>query len=156
VPKLTAQRFARSIELAPLAAHAPGPRVLAQRVDHGAPHAPLCESFEFDAAIFVKTVRCIDQSDHAVLNQITDIDRVGHRRCHSSRERFDKGKAGDDPAGLTGRNRLNTHLMSPQGWAGWAHPPHLPSDAHHRNGGTNGRACVPLHDPRVLRLSTSH
>ena len=54
--ELAAQLLARGLELAPLAAHAARPGVLAQRVDHRAAHAPLGEGLELDAAVLVEAV----------------------------------------------------------------------------------------------------
>ena len=74
VPQLAAQRLAGGIELAALAANAARPRIPAQRVDHRAADAPLGECLELDAALLVEPVRGVDQPQHAVLNQIADVD----------------------------------------------------------------------------------
>ena len=49
VAELAPQRFARRVELAPLAANAARPGVAPQRVDHGAADPPLGKRFELDA-----------------------------------------------------------------------------------------------------------
>jgi len=57
-------------------------------------------------------VRGIDQSEDAVLDEIADVDRVGHRRSHAPSKRFDKRQTGDDAAVLTGGDRLGAHEIS--------------------------------------------
>src|SRR5205814_9953117 len=84
VAELTAQRFARRVELAALTPDATGPGIAAQRVNHGAPHAPLGEGFELDAAVLVEPLHGVDQAQDAVLDEIADVDRIRHRRRHSS------------------------------------------------------------------------
>ena len=49
VAELAAQLLAGGLELPAHAAHAAGPGIAAQRVDHGAAHAPLGEGLELDA-----------------------------------------------------------------------------------------------------------
>ena len=110
VTQLAAQRFARRVELAPLAADAARPCVAAQRVDHRATDPPFGEGLELDAALFVEPVRGVDQPQHAILHQVADVDRVRHRRRHPAGERFDKGQAGDDSAVLAGGDGLGAHL----------------------------------------------
>ena len=93
VTERRAQLLARGFELAAHAAHAARPRVLAQRVDHRAANAPLGEGLELDAARIVEAVRGVDQSDHAVLDEIAEVDRMRHRRRHPPRQRLDKRQA---------------------------------------------------------------
>ena len=109
VPKLATQRFARGIELAPLAADAARPGIAAQRVDHRAADAPLGEGLELDAARLVEAVGGVDQAEDAVLHEVADVDRVRHRRRHAARERLDKRKPGDDAAVLARGNGLGAH-----------------------------------------------
>src|SRR5262249_42600803 len=111
VSQLAAERFTRGIELAALAADAARPRVSAQRVDHRATHAPFGKRLELDSAIRIEAMRRVDQSKHAVLDQVADVDRVGHRGGHAARECLDKRQAGDDTAVLSGSDRLDTHSM---------------------------------------------
>ena len=127
VAQLAAQRFARRVELAPLAADAARPGIAPQRVDHRAAHAPFGERLELDAAVLVEAVRRVDQAEHAVLNEIADVDRVRHRRRHASRERFDERQAGDDSAVLTGGDGLGAHSNSP-----WMRPASSLPDASER------------------------
>ena len=113
VAELAAQRFARRVELAALAADAARPGVLAERVDHRAANAPFGERLELDPAIFVEAVRGVDQTEHAVLDEITDVDRVRHRGGHAPSKRFDEWNSGDDamfPIG--GGDRLGAHELS--------------------------------------------
>ena len=112
--QFAAQRLTRGIQLATLATNAARPGVAAQRVDHGATNASFGECLEFDPTIGIEAVRSVDEAEHAVLHEIADVDRVGHRRRHASRESFDKWQSGDDAAILAGGNRLHTHLRSPR------------------------------------------
>ena len=84
------EALARRLELTTDTAHAAGPRILAQRIDHRAANASLGEGLELDPTRIVKAMGRVDQSDHAFLDEIADIDRVRHRRGQSPRERFDK------------------------------------------------------------------
>ncbi len=110
--QLASQRFARRIQFAALTADAARPRVFSQRVDHRAAHAPFGERLELDAALLVEAVRRVDQAEHAVLNEIADVDRVRHRGGHPPGERFNKGNTGDDAAVLTGGDWLDAHELS--------------------------------------------
>jgi len=80
-----AQLLARRLQLTTHAAHAARPGILAERVDHRTPNAPLGEGLELDAARIVEAVRGVDQPDHAVLHEIAEVDRMRHRRRHSPR-----------------------------------------------------------------------
>ncbi len=103
--QLAAQRFARCVELPALTPNAARPGVFAERVNHGAAHAPFGERLELDAAALVEAPGRVDQADHSVLHEIADIDRVRHRRRHAARERLDEWQAGDDSVVvLTGCN----------------------------------------------------
>ena len=90
--ELTAELFARRFEFATDAADAARPGVTAKRVDHRATHPSLGERLELDPARLVEPVRRVDQTQHAVLDEIAEIDRMGHRRGHASRQRLDKRK----------------------------------------------------------------
>ena len=94
--RLAAQRLAGRLELAALTADAARPGVLAQRVDHGAADAALGEGLELDAATVVVAMRGVDQADHPVLHQVTEVDRVRHRRSHPTGNGLDERQAGDD------------------------------------------------------------
>ena len=111
--ELAAQLLARRLELAALAAHATRPGVLAQRVDHGAADAPLGKGLELDPARFVEAVRGVNQPDDAVLDEVADVDRVGHGRRHSSGKLLDERKTGND-AGIffAGSGTARAHDVS--------------------------------------------
>ena len=47
-------------------------------------------------ARLVEAVRRIDEADDAVLNQVADVDRVGHGGRHAAGKLLDEGKAGND------------------------------------------------------------
>src|SRR5262249_24263486 len=140
VAKLAAQRFARRIELTPLAPDAARPRILAERVDHRPADAALGKGLELDAALLVEAVRRIDQAEDAVLDEIRDVDRIRHRRRPTPGKRFNERQAGNDSAILVGGDRLGAHELSCLGRTRFAS---LQAVAPYRNGGTNGRACVP-------------
>jgi len=101
VTKRGAQFFARRFELASHPANTSRPRILAQRVDHRAADASLGEGLELDAARIIEAVCRVDQSDHAVLDQIAQVDRMRHRCRHPSRERLDKRQSRFNPIRLT-------------------------------------------------------
>ena len=112
-PQLASQLFASRLELATLAANATWPGILAQRVDHRAADAPFGERLELDPARLVETVRRVDQPDDAVLNEVADVDRVGHRGRHPPSELLDERKAGNDAGILfTGRGRGRMNVTS--------------------------------------------
>ena len=102
VAELAAQRFAGGVELAPLAPHAARPGVAPERIDHRAAHAPFGERLELDAAVLVESMRRVDQPEDAVLHQVADVDRVGHRGGHPAGKRLDERQAGDDATVLAG------------------------------------------------------
>src|SRR5260370_42628304 len=113
MPQLPAQRFPRRVELAPLAANAARPRVTPKRVNHGTADSTFREGLEFDSPVLVKAVRGDYQAEHTVLDEVTDVDRVGHRARHPAGQGFDERQAADDAAVLTGGHRLNAHSESP-------------------------------------------
>ena len=76
--------FARGFEFAALAAHAARPGFTAQRVDHRAADAPFGERLELDAAAFVEAVGRVDQTEHAILDEVAEVDRVRHRGRHAA------------------------------------------------------------------------
>ncbi len=88
--ELAAQLFAGGFELAADAAHATRPGIAAERVDHRAADAPFGKRLELDAATLVEAVGGIDQADHAVLNEVTEVDGVGHGGRHAPGQGFDK------------------------------------------------------------------
>ena len=96
VAERDAQLLARGFELAPDAAHAARPGVLAQRVDHRAADAALGEGLELDAARLVEPLGGVDQADDAVLHEIAQVDRVRHRGGHAARQGLDKRQASFD------------------------------------------------------------
>src|SRR5262249_2616518 len=116
--QLAAQRFARSIELPALTPDTARPRVTAQRVDHGAADAALCESLKLNAAVFVETVRGVDQPEHSVLDKVADINGIRHRCRHPAGQRFDERQAGNHTTVLTGGSRLGAHpeISLPRGF----------------------------------------
>jgi hypothetical protein len=76
-----------------------------------APDAPLRERLEFDAAAFVKPVGGVDEADHAVLYQVSHINRVGHGRRHSASERLHERQSVHDSTTLGGGHCLGAHFV---------------------------------------------
>jgi len=74
VTELPSKLLAGGLELAPLAADATWPGILAESIDHRAPDTTFGERFELDAARLVEAVGCVNQTDDAVLNEIPNID----------------------------------------------------------------------------------
>ena len=91
--ELAAQLLARRFEFAAHAAHATRPGVAAQGVDHGAANAAFGEGLELDAPRLVEPVRRIDQAEHAVLDEVAQVDRMRHRRRHAPCERLHEWQA---------------------------------------------------------------
>ena len=94
--ELTAQLLARGFQLTPLPAHPARPCVLAQRVDHGAAHAPLGERLELDTSRVIEAAGRIDEADHPVLDEIPNIDGVGHRCSHAAGKLLDERERGNN------------------------------------------------------------
>ena len=107
-PELAAQLLAGGFELTALTADAARPCVLAQRVDHRATDATLGKGFELDTARLVEAVRGIDEADDAILDEIANIDGVGHRGRHATSELLDEGNAVHDAGGVGG-GKLGAH-----------------------------------------------
>ena len=107
--ELLAQLLARRLELAALAANAARPGVLAQGVDHRAADAPLGEGLELDPPRFVVAAGGVDEADHAVLDEVLQLDRVRHRRGDAPGERFDERKTVGDAVAMTGGEWLTLH-----------------------------------------------
>ena len=82
--ELAAQLLARGLELAADAADAARPGVAAERVDHRAAHPALGERLELDAPRLVEAVRGVDEPEHAVLDEVAQVDRVRHGRRHAA------------------------------------------------------------------------
>ena len=107
--ELLAKLLARRLELAALAANPARPGVPPQRVDHRAAHAPLGEGLELDASRFVVAAGGVDQADHAVLDEVVQLDRVRHRRGDAPGERLDERKTVGDAVAMTGGEWLTLH-----------------------------------------------
>ncbi len=89
--ELASQLFASGLQLTALTANATRPRVLAERVDHGATDSPLGKCLKLDAAALVEPARCVDQTDDPVLDEVADVNRVWHRRRDAAGELLDEG-----------------------------------------------------------------
>jgi hypothetical protein len=158
VAQLTPQRFARRVELASLAADTARPGVAPECIDHGAADTPFGKRLELDASVFVEPVSGIDEADDSVLDKITDVDRIWHGRRHAACEGFDKRDPRDDSAVVMGGNWMGAHssllgdsalVIGDLNESRIPHRESRDSDAHLRNGDTNGRACVPRRDVTI-------
>jgi len=94
--KLTAELLAGRLELAPLPAHAARPGVLAEGVDHRTPDATFRERLELDASRFVEAMRRVNQTDDAVLDEVPDVDGMGHRGGDATGKLLNERKTGCD------------------------------------------------------------
>ena len=59
--------------------------------------------------VFVEAAGRVDEPQHAVLDQVVQLDRVRHRRRHAAGERFDEGQTGGNSITLAGGERLALH-----------------------------------------------
>jgi len=98
--QLAAQLFARGFELTTLSAHATRPGVLAEGIDHGAPHPPLGKGLELDAPVRIEPIGCVDEPNDAVLHQVPDVNRMRHGGRHPAGKRLDERQAGNDAMAL--------------------------------------------------------
>jgi len=99
VPELGAQLLASRLELATHAAHAAGPGILAQRIDHRPADATLGKRLELDPAAPIEPLGRVDEPDHPVLDEVTEVNRVRHGGRHPTCEGFDEGQSGFDAVG---------------------------------------------------------
>jgi hypothetical protein len=87
--------LARGFELAALPADTARPRILAESIDHRPANPALRKRFKLDPARFVETLGGVDQADNTVLDEVTDIDRMGHGCCHAASKLFNERDARD-------------------------------------------------------------
>jgi len=114
VAQFPAQLLTRRFELTTLSPHASWPRILPQRVDHRTANATLGKRLELDATGLVEPVSRINQPDDPVLHQVTDIDRMGHRRGDATGKLFDERYARDH-AGVVTASLLGAAHLDPPG-----------------------------------------
>jgi hypothetical protein len=108
---LAAQLLARRFELTALPADAARPGILPQGVDHGTTNAALGEGLELDAPRFIEPMSGVDQPDDAVLDEVTDIDRMRHGGRHPAGELLNE-RDGSENARVVGA-WLRTHQCDP-------------------------------------------
>src|SRR6185503_9188670 len=109
--KLAAKFLSRRFKLSALTANAARPGISAKRVNHRAANSALGKGLELDAAIFIEPARGVDETDHAVLNQIPQLNRVGHGRGNAARQRFHERETCGDALSMTGGEGLTLHLI---------------------------------------------
>jgi len=90
VTEFPPQLLTGCFELPPLPPHPPRPCVLAQGIDHRTANPALGKRLELDATGFVEPVGRIDQPDDSVLDEVTDVDRMGHCRGDATGELLDE------------------------------------------------------------------
>jgi hypothetical protein len=113
--EFAAKRFAGGIELTALPPHTARPGVAAKGVDHRSAHPALGKGFKLDPAFLVEAVRSVDQAENAILDQVSNVDGVWHRRRHSTGQGLNEGQSSDDSAVLSdGGGNFDAHLRSPQ------------------------------------------
>jgi len=80
----------RRLKLTALTPNATRPCILAKSVDHCAANAALGKGLEFDAARFVEPVRCVNQANDTILDEVPNINGMRHRRCHTASQLLDE------------------------------------------------------------------
>jgi len=110
VTQTLAQGHPGRFDLATDTAHPAGPGILPQRVNHGAADAAFRKGLELDTPRFIEPLRRINQTQHTVLHQVTNLDRVGHRRSHAARQCLDEWKAGSDTVAGVSVEHLHARL----------------------------------------------
>jgi len=115
VAELAAELLARGLQLAALTADAARPGILTQRVDHRSADSALREGLEFDTPGLVKAMSRVDQANDAILDEVTDIDRVRHGRRNTAGKLFNEGYARDDSRMITDGLLLGAAHLEPPG-----------------------------------------
>jgi hypothetical protein len=59
-------------------------------------------------------MRRVDETQHAILDEVAEVDRVRHGRRHPAGQRFDERKTRGHPILLMFRQRPSLHLDPPQ------------------------------------------
>src|SRR4051812_3273748 len=113
--KLTPQLFASGFELAPLPADTARPGIATKGIDHRTPHPAFGKGLELDPASLVEPARRVDQPDHAVLHQVAEFDRMGHRRGHPPREGLHERQSGGNAVAIVIGYWLALHDSVPPG-----------------------------------------
>ncbi len=72
------------------------------------------DRFDEDRGIKFETFaeRRVHETEHAILDQVPDVDRVRHRRREPASEGLDERKAGDHAAALGGGKGMGLHRIS--------------------------------------------
>jgi len=112
VPELGPELLPCGLQLATHTPDAARPGVLSQGVDHGTANATLGKGLELDPAAAVEPLGGVDEPDHAVLDEVSQVNRMRHRRRHSPGKGFDERQSGFHAVGCGG---IDTHSF--------AHPP---------------------------------
>ncbi len=88
--QFSAQFLASGFELPALTTHATRPGVLAEGINHRAPNTTFGERLELDPARLVEAVGRVNQTNDAVLNEIPNVDGVGHRGGNATGKLLDE------------------------------------------------------------------
>jgi len=94
VAELGPQLLASGLQFAAHPPHPARPRILSQGVNHRPADAAFREGLELDAAAAVESLRRVNEPDHAVLDQVTEVNRVRHGCRHSPGKGLHEGQSG--------------------------------------------------------------
>jgi len=84
------QLFTSGLELAPLTTDPTRPGVFAESIDHRAPDTTFGERLELDPSRLVEAVGCVNQTDDAILDEVPNIDGMGHCGCNATGKLLDE------------------------------------------------------------------
>jgi hypothetical protein len=90
MPQLPSKLLTSGLELSPLPANAAWPGILPEGIDHRAADTTFGERLELDASRLVEAVGCVNQTDDAILDEIPNIDGMGHRGCDATGKLLDE------------------------------------------------------------------
>jgi len=88
--QFSTQLLTSGFELASLTTDAARPSVLAESIDHRAPNTTFGERLKLDPARLVEAVGCVNQTNDTVLDEIPNVDGMGHRGSNATGKLFDE------------------------------------------------------------------
>jgi len=88
--QLPTQLLTSGLELAPLTTHAARPGVLSESIDHRAPDTTFGKRLKLDPPRLVEAVGCVNQTDDAILDEVPNIDGMGHCGCNATGKLLDE------------------------------------------------------------------
>jgi hypothetical protein len=90
VAQFSTQLHTSGFGLAALTTDAARPGVLQEGINHRAPNTTFGERLELDPARLVEAVGCVNQTNDAVLDEIPNVDGMGHRGGNATGKLFDE------------------------------------------------------------------